>query len=169
MNWITTVEIRGEEWTLVETAGGEHWLQTFSKEPNVPREPTKGLRYPYDLSHEEVIVVDAAWELVRAEREKDREKSRIAGERMRAREREEFRQVAEGAAWIRHHAWHVEEDHIWRTDSILSEKNGWIVGTVKLNFSELTNDELASVMQAKEREVLNRGVGGFFRRLLGRQ
>jgi hypothetical protein len=49
MSWITTVEIRSEKWTLVETEAGEHWLQTFSKEPNVPRYPTKGLRYPVGL------------------------------------------------------------------------------------------------------------------------
>jgi hypothetical protein len=91
--------------------------------------------------------------------------NKLAAARFKAHEKEDRRLVAEGAAWIRDHAWHVEEDHLWRTGSILSEKNGWIVGTVKLSFSELSNDELASVMQAKEREVLNRGMGGFLRRI----
>jgi hypothetical protein len=95
--------------------------------------------------------------------------NKVAAARFQAHEKEDRRLVAEGAAWIRDHAWHVEDGHIWRTGRILSEENAWIMGTVKLHFSELTNDELASVMQAKEREVLNRGVGGFFRRLLGRQ
>ena len=159
MNVLASVDLRGKHWILVDDP--EYCLSRFSKETK----SVEYLRYPGDLSESEIAAVDAAWKLEIDELEKGNEKTKMATERSRARAREDRRKVAEGAAWIRDFAWHVERDHIWRIGDIVSPEHKWVVAKVQLNFNELTNDELTSVMQAKEREVLNRGIGGFIRRL----
>src|ERR1700722_49837 len=151
MTFITTVVIRAEQWHFMNADDGSYWLQNGGKEPK-PR----GLRYPEDLSAEEVAIVEAAWKVVNAEKEERKKRNEMAYQRFKADQKQKYRRWSEGYAWVRYSVWHVANDHIWRSTGD---------GTQVLKFSELTNDEIAEVLNAKEREVKNRGVGGFFRRI----
>ena len=151
MTCITSVVIRCAQWHVVNTDAGEYWLQHGGKEPK-----PKPLRYPEDLSADEVAIVRAAWNIANAEQEDRRRSNLVAYEGLKAEQKLKRRQWSEGCAWIRHSVWHVESDHIWRITG---------KGTQILKFSELTNEEIAEVVMAKEREVQNRGMGGLLRRI----
>lgn len=138
----TKVTLRGEQWRLSEDAYGITWIETGWQND-------KRLLKLSDLSLQESALVKEARRLAIA-------KSKELSEQTNARFAAEDKEILEGAVRIRGTVWNVESDHIWR----YGEKDRII-----MKFSELTNDEISNVMWAKEREIENRGIGGFFKRL----
>ena len=139
-----TVHLRGKDWTAYDRMDD---LERVGSPDN------ETLKHE-SLTTEEFAVVDIAERKARDE----------AYRRYRAQVKDELRRAAEGAALVRDFVWDVEEDHIQRCGQIWDgDKRVW--GTICLKFSELTNDELSEVMRAKQQQALNRGMGGFLRRL----
>jgi len=146
------VIIREEMWELLWS---ESWQYSYPKQRKgalrvlCGGKDAKQLIYPDDLTKDEIFIVNAAWE--------ERYNKDKAYKENYLRERaENERRVEEGCVWVRNYVWNVERDHIWRSSS---------EGMKNLKFSELTNDEMLQLVSAKEREVLNRGLGGLFRRI----
>lgn len=159
MGTTAKVRLRGFEWTANPSDGRYGGIATVTRfGPNAGQYEVIPCA---DLQPEEQTMV---FQAIEAAAREVNQKELEAQKRFEAQKKEDNRLLAEGAAYLRDAVWHVESDHVWRNAQVI-ENNEWVWGTVRLKFSELTNDELASVMQAKERQGMNRGIGGFFRRL----